>query len=189
VLVETDAVRGILDYAAQHRCDLIVMPTHGHGALHRLVLGSVTAEVFRHAPCPVWTGCHFERPHAAFHSVLCAIDFHSQNHALVQWAAGFAREFGAELHLLHAVPASTVQSGSMYFDPQWHDDIAVEARRRMTELAFEAGAVAESHAPLGDIPSAIAETAGETHSDLVVIGRGPKAYSVIRAAPCPVVVV
>jgi nucleotide-binding universal stress UspA family protein len=91
--------------------------------------------------------------------------------------------------LLHAIPTSTVHSGPIYFDPEWHDQVADEARRRMAELAAEAGAPAQSHAPLGEIPAAIGEAAGEIGADLVVIGRGPKTYSVIRAAPCPVVVV
>ncbi len=187
VLVEKEAVLAILDYSAQ--CDLIVMPTHGYGALHRIVLGSLTADVLRHAPCPVWTGCRFDHPHAGFQSVLCAVDFHSASHAVVHWAAGFAREFGAELHLLHAIPTSTVHSGPIYFDPEWHDQVAQEARRRMSELAAEADTSAQPHVPLGEIPAAIADSAREIRADLIVIGHGPKTYPVIRAAPCPVVVV
>ena len=50
-----------------------MMPTHGYGALHRLMAGSVTVEVMRHAPCPVWTGPHLE-PASGFRNVICALD-------------------------------------------------------------------------------------------------------------------
>jgi nucleotide-binding universal stress UspA family protein len=33
--------------------DLIVVGTHGRGRVGRLVLGSVSDHVVRHAPCPV----------------------------------------------------------------------------------------------------------------------------------------
>jgi nucleotide-binding universal stress UspA family protein len=33
--------------------DLIIVGSHRHGRLHRLIAGSVTADVLRHAPCPV----------------------------------------------------------------------------------------------------------------------------------------
>ena len=45
----------ILDYAAREQIDLIVMGTHGRGALAKVVLGSVAERVVRAAPCPVLT--------------------------------------------------------------------------------------------------------------------------------------
>ncbi len=45
----------ILDYATREGIDLIVMGTHGYGALAHAVLGSVAERVVRSAPCPVLT--------------------------------------------------------------------------------------------------------------------------------------
>jgi nucleotide-binding universal stress UspA family protein len=45
----------ILRYAKEHTIDLIAMGTHGRGGVGRLLLGSVTENVVRHAPCPVLT--------------------------------------------------------------------------------------------------------------------------------------
>ena len=58
----------IVDYAREHGIDLIVMGTHGRGALAHLVMGSVAERVVRLAPCPVLTVRHpeheFVRPDA-----------------------------------------------------------------------------------------------------------------------------
>jgi universal stress protein A len=45
----------ILDYAARHGIDLIVMGTQGRTGLSHLFLGSVAEHVVRGAPCPVLT--------------------------------------------------------------------------------------------------------------------------------------
>jgi len=45
----------IIQYATDHRVDLIVMGTHGRGALQHLILGSVAERVVRRAPCAVLT--------------------------------------------------------------------------------------------------------------------------------------
>jgi nucleotide-binding universal stress UspA family protein len=44
----------IVAYAAEHGVDLIVMGTHGRGALARVIVGSVAERVVRMAPCPVF---------------------------------------------------------------------------------------------------------------------------------------
>ncbi len=50
----------ILDYASQQQVDMIVIATHGRGALTHMLLGSVTDKVVRKAPCPVLTVRHPE---------------------------------------------------------------------------------------------------------------------------------
>jgi nucleotide-binding universal stress UspA family protein len=52
---EGPSTQAILEAAAEFRADLIVMGTHGRTGFRRLVLGSVTEEVLRKAPCPVMT--------------------------------------------------------------------------------------------------------------------------------------
>jgi nucleotide-binding universal stress UspA family protein len=45
----------ILRYATANDIDLIVMGTHGRGAMAHMLLGSVAERVVRRAPCPVLT--------------------------------------------------------------------------------------------------------------------------------------
>ena len=49
------AASDIMEYARVNAIDLIVMGTHGRGALGRLFMGSVAERVVRSAPCPVLT--------------------------------------------------------------------------------------------------------------------------------------
>ena len=49
------APKKIVEYAADHDVDLIVIGTHGRGALAHLLMGSVAERVVRTAPCPVFT--------------------------------------------------------------------------------------------------------------------------------------
>jgi nucleotide-binding universal stress UspA family protein len=43
----------ILSAAAEHGADLLVMGSHGHGALYHLFTGSVVTGVLKRTPCPV----------------------------------------------------------------------------------------------------------------------------------------
>jgi nucleotide-binding universal stress UspA family protein len=53
LVVEGDPATEILRVAREHRCDLIVMGTHGRSGLTRLLMGSVAEEVVRKASCLV----------------------------------------------------------------------------------------------------------------------------------------
>ena len=48
----------IIECAKGKRADLVVIGTHGRGALAHFLLGSVAERVVRHAPCPVLTVRH-----------------------------------------------------------------------------------------------------------------------------------
>jgi nucleotide-binding universal stress UspA family protein len=43
----------IIELARDHSADLIVIGSHGHGALYHLFVGSVTTAILKDAPCPV----------------------------------------------------------------------------------------------------------------------------------------
>ena len=45
----------IVDAAVTDKADLIVMGTHGHGAVMHMLMGNVAERVVRTAPCPVLT--------------------------------------------------------------------------------------------------------------------------------------
>lgn len=45
--------QGLLDFAAKENSELIVLGSHGHGFLGRLLLGSVSLKVLNHAHCAV----------------------------------------------------------------------------------------------------------------------------------------
>jgi nucleotide-binding universal stress UspA family protein len=53
VLHDEHASRAIIDFAEQGRASMVFLTTHGRTGLDRLRLGSVAAEVVRHAICPV----------------------------------------------------------------------------------------------------------------------------------------
>jgi nucleotide-binding universal stress UspA family protein len=51
--IQGPLVDKVLDQAEEHHADLIVMGSHGHGALYEFLVGSVTNGVLRSAKCPV----------------------------------------------------------------------------------------------------------------------------------------
>jgi nucleotide-binding universal stress UspA family protein len=56
--VKVEVVRGkpaakIVEFAVAEKYDLIVMATHGSGAIRQAMMGSVTRKVIHEAPCPL----------------------------------------------------------------------------------------------------------------------------------------
>ncbi len=53
LLIQGPTVNKILEEIERQQADLVVMGSHGHGALHQLLMGSVSEGVLRKSPCPV----------------------------------------------------------------------------------------------------------------------------------------
>ena len=53
VALDADPSEGIVEHAENSKTDLIVMGAYGHTKVRELVVGSTTAYVTNHAPCPV----------------------------------------------------------------------------------------------------------------------------------------
>ena len=60
VRTSTSPALAIVEYARDANIDLIIMGTHGRGAMAHLLMGSVAERVVRTAPCPVLTVRHPE---------------------------------------------------------------------------------------------------------------------------------
>jgi len=63
LVVSARPASAIVTFARENAIDLIVMGTHGRGAMLRMMLGSVAEHVVRTAPCPVMV-VRDPRPHA-----------------------------------------------------------------------------------------------------------------------------
>lgn len=60
VVTSTAPAAAIVEYAKEHDVDLIILGTHGRGAVAKLLMGSVAERVVRTAGCPVLTVRHPE---------------------------------------------------------------------------------------------------------------------------------
>lgn len=199
VLMEGDPATEIVRQAHDRGAGLIVMPTHGHGAFRRMLLGSVTAKVLHDADCPVWTGVHLEAhsvDEIRFRRVAAAIDLGPQTERTLMWARRFAEGAGADLVIVHAMPDLEGKAGG-YFDPNWRKHIEAQVREEVASLCTRLEIDAPLHLESGDTPGTVCNLAKEADSDLLVIGRGSasgtfgrlraNAYSIIRQSPYPVV--
>jgi nucleotide-binding universal stress UspA family protein len=200
VAVLGNAAAEITGYAHQHAVDLIMMPTHGYGPFRRLLLGSVTAKVLHDARCPVWTGAHMEgapiHDHVAWRTLLCAVDRSEAAVALMRWAAELARDAGASLRLIHAIPGVEAWP-ERQFDREFEETVRADAQKYIGELQTHAGVAGPLCVATGDVASGVRDEALRHNADLVVIGRGAiqeglgrlraHAHSIIRHAPCPVI--
>jgi len=193
----------ICDVAASEKCELIVMPTHGYGPFHRFLLGSVTAKVLHDAICPVFTSPHMEAApdysSIGFHQVVCAIDLGLHSREVLAWADGFAREYGAALTIVHAVPAAATRRGGFYFDPDFGIELTRHASERIEVLRQDLNVQAGVTIEAGETPLVVATSAELLNASVLIIGRGStprahghlptNAYAIVRESPCPVITI
>jgi nucleotide-binding universal stress UspA family protein len=104
-----NSLYGIITTARECEADLIVIATHGYTGAKRLLLGSTTERVVRHAPCPVLTVPVHTTPRDRgkrpldLKRIVVPIDFSKASKAALPWAASLAAAANAKLNLLHVV--------------------------------------------------------------------------------------
>jgi nucleotide-binding universal stress UspA family protein len=205
-IVEGMPTAEILKIAGDEACDLIVMGTHGRGALAQLLLGSTAAEVLRRAPCPVLAvkspAAHAqpgrEAPAAEtaatagplFPVVLHPTDFSERARHAYDVACTLARG-GGRLVVLNIVEAVHVASEGYEdalnerlrgFQP---DDPSIQFEYRVREGEPAPAILAEAAASRCDLIAL--GTHGRTGLDRLLMGS--TAEAVLRHAGCPVLVV
>ena len=200
----------ILREAAALPADLIVLGSHGLTGVKRLVLGSISENVLRHAATPVLiVPAHApDAPSAGvpFKRIVCAVHFDADSYRALQYALDLAQESDAQLTLLHAVamPAVHVGAEDLTYDFQEARETVMRAARgRLEALVPEtARAFCKVHVEVaeGRAHEVILQLAAEAAADLIIMGVrdrdaidvalfGSHAQAVVRAAHCPVLTV
>ena len=195
----------ILEYAEDQEVDLVVMGTHGRRGVKRLVLGSVTEEVTRQAPCDVLTVRGEEEENGTppvVHKLLVPVDFSVFSRPLLQSAKVIAASFGAQIDLIHVIeplPFPAPLMGAMTLNDLVSDPGARTAEH-LDELIRSTGGPhvpIELHTEEGNAAQTILDTAEALSSNMIVIashGRsgleglllGSVTARVIRKSHCPV---
>ncbi|HEY7304944.1 MAG TPA: universal stress protein [Bryobacteraceae bacterium] len=197
VVAEGNVAGEILNFASAHEVDLIVMGTHGYGAIQGWLLGSVTGKVLHGSKCAVWTDSpfHARRNDSGISTILCAVELIEEAVPLLQFVKQLATELGATVRLFHSVPELETRP-NRHFDLDLHQYLMESARVEIAKLQREAGTEFPLSVSGVGISDGLTAAASEYGADLVVIGRGKaqkllgrfqtRAYEIIRSAPCPV---
>ena len=200
--------------AEETHVDLIVMATHGRGALTRAWLGSVADAFVRHAPCPVILvrpeegGPPDLEEEPPLETILVPLDGSELSEAIVEPASALAETFGARLVLLRAV-AYPLEIASPYLPHtvQMNQEIVEEAREAAISYLESAAVTPRERGIEVEVEATVDAQAGhailkaleEWKGDLVAMsthGRGgvarvflgSAADKVIRGAHKPVLV-
>lgn len=200
-------VDAILSSARALGAGLIVVGSRGMSGTERLVFGSTTEGVLRHANLsvlvtpPVWTaGRPGEAGLAGSGPIVAAVDFSPASVAAAGYACELASSVGTTLEIVHVVPDIPVLT-------RWHAHAASAvhervqtARTELERLAAGLGCAATVNTAVrtGAVADSIADTAAPSgvRQPILVMGRrssgerggapGTTAYRVLTLARVPV---
>jgi nucleotide-binding universal stress UspA family protein len=181
--------------------DLVVMGTHGRRGVQRWFIGSTTEKLLRHIPVPLVTmSAAREKPwrEPRFKRILVATDFSDGTADALAYAFSVAQQNESEVVLLHVLDDISMDSVGKY-----RDLLIGGVRKQLEDLVLpEAGnwydivTRVETGAPY----RVILRTIKDERPDLLVMNihgkgmldralLGSTAERVVRAAPCPVMMV
>jgi nucleotide-binding universal stress UspA family protein len=194
----------ILHSARSWNADLILVGSNGRGALSRAILGSVSDEVVRTAPCPVLVA---KRQVARFERMLVATDGSLHAEAALRFVAALPVPPTAELRVCAvsetpgALPGSARdrRAAMLLLLAETEKRMAVQAVARALEMLTALSCPIQSSVRHGDPGRELADEVHRWVPDLLVIGaRGRTAgsevalgrvtQSLLRQVACPMLV-
>jgi nucleotide-binding universal stress UspA family protein len=188
--------------ATSYEIDLIVIGTHGHVGMEKMVMGSVAESVFRYAKRPVLTvgPCVLATQSftSARRTILFPTDFSTASVAALPYAISIANEHGAELTLLNVVEKTGDESVLAGMD----SSSSLEAKlRKLGPNNLESGKAVQAEVVVGHVVSQVVQFSRNQKSDLIVMGlKSPPTFfadrrpwlhasAIISDACCPVLTV
>ena len=200
-------VQEILAQANTSRSDLVVIGSHGHGGVQRLVLGSVAERVLRLATCPVLTvrsGVSLARGNRSpFETILCPTDFSAAANRAVAYAKRLAQAADATLIVMSAVEWPFGEAEMSGAAAELRKSIESNTRKALIRLLPRPASTwprAQAVVAIGKASDAIVKVAHARSVDLIVMGvsgrgaldealLGSTTHHVIRKGAWPVLTV
>jgi nucleotide-binding universal stress UspA family protein len=170
VCIQTgDVWHELKELATNNNVDMIVVGTHGHGGVGKMVFGSVAEQIFRQANCPVLiVGPHVSDDDFSgeIQRILFATDLSRTSLAMLPFSVDLANAFGAffkAVHVLHERRAAMLT-----FVPE-----EVSSRQKILQAAManypfvhEPEVMVEN----GAVADTILKTAATNSIDLIMMG-------------------
>lgn len=185
----------------KYAIDLVIVGTHGIGAIKKLLIGSGAEEIFRKAKVPVLIvgpATDKETPYELeLKNILFATDFGKGTEREAEYAFSLAQEHHSRLRLVHVFPHPEAYGDTVL-------TIEKEAcRNQLRELVptpADLHCIVDFEIPTGEPVEEILRIADETKADLIVMGAKArtslagnvphtKAYRVVTGARCPVLTI
>lgn len=209
-VVDAPPVEGILDEAKRLRADVIVLGWRGHGAVRRLLTGSVSRGVTRRAPCSVLV---VRRPRREFRRIVIGLDGSSNAARALDVLAALTPPRGGHVTLLRVVdtmhvptqglaPAGTRATVAAAVS-RINEERRTAARKDLSRAAkalssagWEIDQVVTEGAPLRELLAMVARA----RADVLIVGArgvtglrhlllGSVAEGALNASPVPVLIV
>ena len=167
----------IVETAERLGSDLIVVGSRGRGPISTMVLGSVSAEVADHAPCPVLVA---RTPTCG--RAIVALDGTPMTDRIVDVVAAFPFLRDTQIEVVSVAPSSApgpgvVLSGAYGAPIGWYEDGIEAAHHSLEQVAsagaqrLRAGGLSVSWTVLeGDPAAALIDRARDSGADLIVVG-------------------
>ncbi|MBZ5688423.1 MAG: universal stress protein [Acidobacteriia bacterium] len=191
-----DVANVIPEMISQHAVDLVVLGTHGHRGVSKIILGSEAEKIYRIATCPVLVvGPKVRLPEWKLRQILCPVDLVEDPGLVLHYALSLAEEHQSELIVLKAIPMVPWQ---------YREETEERARRELESLIPEQAKdwCSPEYVIRWDNPAeSILHEARTRDVDLIVMSvhksratawahlPWPVASEVVSRAPCPVLTV